>query len=255
MNSNENPEIASIRRMLRELSDLAEHASLTGSLGSGVARAVQRYNAMLERLTHLEAVPTGLFTSLDQGAGYGGLGVECRMLMAHLTPTKEDRQESSSVEIGDPSVLVRLAPFVDSEDLGKLVREHLRRNTRIDMDLLSSIAPFLDSDIMGEIIREQLRASTPPAPPAPPTPPAPPGPTMVYVAPSASNPAPQAVTTDLTPASVAEPGESLESLTARLRDPGLTPDERQSIAMRLAQIAHEEATRDYYTPVTPQLPG
>jgi len=51
--------------MLREIADLAENASLTGSLSSGASKAVQRYNAILRQLVESGTVAKGIFDELN----------------------------------------------------------------------------------------------------------------------------------------------------------------------------------------------
>jgi len=236
--------IAPYARLLRELAELAEHASLTGSLSDGENRAAERYNSVLSYFATEGLVPEGIFTRLAPGCSYGDIGVEARMLLAYVEG-QEKASAPKTEQVFDQGVLVRLAPFVDSGDLGRLVREHMKHNAHFDMNLLTSLAPFLDSGIMGEVIRDQLAQMANPAPapapapaPEPPAAPAAPAPVvnaiMHFSAPESSR--------EIVPAEEEdEDPDSLEALAARLRQPNISNEERQEIAIKLAQIAHEQA--------------
>lgn len=238
-----NPEIETLRQLLKELADLAEHSSLTGSLSQGASRAVQRYNAVLDRLVALGAIPEGLFTPLDASTDYDGLGVEARLLASTLKNEKGAKFKDKGRREGhepDASVIVRLAPFVDSADLTRLVREYRQRNAFFDENLITSLAPFLDRKMLGEIIRDHFMEGEEPEPPAPPEAPRAPEP------PEAPNR--DLATTGRHTLTVTEERrpETLVSLADRLRDPNLSNEERQSIALQLAQIAHIEASEGGY---------
>src|ERR1022692_592404 len=73
-------DIQSCRKLLNEIADMCEHASLTGSLSSGSKRTAQRFNTVLEHLSMTGTVPQGLFTPIPEDADYGEIGVEARML-------------------------------------------------------------------------------------------------------------------------------------------------------------------------------
>jgi hypothetical protein len=150
-------EIKSSRRMLRELADLAEHASLTGSLSDGKARAIARYNALLAHLIQEGILRDGLFTPLGSDSTFGDVGIESRLLATHLGDDGDHRKDKRRGE--DSSVLLRLAPFVDAADLTKLVREQMRCHADFDMDLLTSLAPFLEQSMLGELLHQHLEAA------------------------------------------------------------------------------------------------
>lgn len=172
MNQNSN-EIGGIRRMLREIADMAENATLTGGLSGGAPRAVQRYNAILRQLTAADSVPTGMFDELNmETTDFSQLAVDARLLASYLKGQGENNG-------GDASMLIRLAPFVNREDLEKLVRDQVSAGVQISSSVITALAPFLSADHLGRLIRENLGtagagsnvgpSSTPPTP-TPPTP-------------------------------------------------------------------------------------
>lgn len=171
MNENANEEVRAARRLLNEISQLCEHANLTGSLSGGAKRVALRYNAVLASLVKHQAVDPELFSPIPENAEFGEVGVEARMLAASIRETEAPRAKSGTVK--DPGILIRLAPFIAKEDLSKLVREQLREGAHFDIGILTSLAPFLAKEDMGKLLQEHLRqeAPVPPAPPQPPTPP------------------------------------------------------------------------------------
>jgi len=228
-------EIQSSRRMLGEIADMCEHATLTGGLEGGEARTAQRYNALVKRLTEAQLVPTGLFATLPESAKYGEIGVEAKMLASYL-PSNKQKERSS--ENSDRNIIVRLAPFVHKEELAMLIRDHASKGNGIDVNTLSSLAPFLGSDMLSELLRDHLAKSTaeakvsppqPPSPPTPPTPPTPPVSTQVNPESSLSLVIPQ---TNL-PETIGERTETVEDLLALLKSPYLSDEEGAAAVERL----------------------
>jgi len=193
--------------MLREIADLAENASLTGSLSTGAPRAVQRYNAVLRQLVESGDVPKGIFDELNvETADFGQFGVDARLLASYIKGRDSDNGSVGS----DASVLIRLAPFIRGEDLAALIKEHIQKGAHISSNVITALAPFLGSDQLGQLVREHLVSDN--APKAPEVPPAP-------VAPS---------------------GESLGELAAQLMRPELSREDRDRIAARLAELAGQQ---------------
>ncbi len=216
-------------RLLRELASLAEEASLTGGLGDGAPHAAKRYNAILKYHVAQGQVPDGLFSPLPDTAGYGQIGIESRMLAAFLDSDEENNKGKGKAS-KDASVLVRLAPFVDSADLAELVKEYVRDGTSVDAGVLTALAPFMQSADLGHLIRRHL--SNRPGAPEPPSKPDRPRQPEAAAAPAQR---------DLVAAERTPVRPSLEDLSAQLRRPDLTQEERQAIAIQLAEIAHEQA--------------
>lgn len=204
----------SARKLLREIGELSEHASLTRSMQGGAPRVAERYNAVLRFLIREGQVPADLFNELDpMKTNFDELGVEARMLIAFVSEDKKSKKE-------DFGPVVALAPFLNSSDLAQMIREKMDQGIDLADDLLPALAPFLESETLGELIRR--RTNTPKPAPSP-------------------SPSPQpAASNSLVPV---DNSESLESLAIRLRDPELPQEARAQIALRLAQIAHEEASQ------------
>lgn len=219
MNENPNFDPESIRSLLKEIAELCEHASLTGAYAGGAHRVLIRYNAILEHLLEAKAIPADMFEMLPPNTGYGEIGVEARMLASFVKGSgKKDRDRDHSPR-GDTSVLIRLAPFVKSEDLATMVRQQIQAGDAMDMNLITQLAPFLDRDMLSEILQDHLRP-TPPAPPEPPAPPAP----VVYE--------------PLVPHAPARE-ERISVLVERLKDPTLSHIEQAEILDRLRSLPSE----------------
>lgn len=226
MNENASNEIAACQSLLREIAELCENASLTGSLSGGAGRVGQRYNALLGRLTAQGAVPQDLFSPIPEGAGYGEIGVEARMLAGYLKQEKKKDKRS-----GDPGILVRLAPFVSREDLANLIRQHWEQGTGVDMDTITHLAPFLAQEDLGKLLSSHFQAHVASEKPEPPTPPAPPAaPAEAPTRPSGSEPtmhfneAPR------------NPEDRLGVLLERLKDPRLSDAERLDLIERVRAL-------------------
>jgi hypothetical protein len=202
MNQSGNDNMA-LRRMLREIADLAENASLTGGLASGAPRAIRRYNAVLGQLVESGSVPKGIFEELNpETSDYGQLGVDARLLASYL------KGQGESNGNGDTSMLIRLAPFIRGEDLALLVKEHISKGSEISSNVITALAPFLGSEMLGELIRGRM-VSAPAEAAAAPTPPTPP---------------------------TAQHAESLQELLDQLRQPELSSEDRQRIATKIAAL-------------------
>jgi hypothetical protein len=161
--SDQNQEIQSCINLLREIADICEHASLTGSFHDGTRRTILRYNSTLTKLTELDAVKDGFFEVLPESATFGDVGVEARMLVSYVAGKDKSAKHKRKGGDGDSNLLIRLAPFVDAADLGMMVREHLKQGLTLDMDNLAQLAPFLDRETLGAMVREALSAEGKPA--------------------------------------------------------------------------------------------
>jgi len=233
--SNTTIEPRSIYRMLREMGDLAEHSSLTGSLSSGASQLAERYNRILELVTRQELVPTGMFSPVSTNqADYGSIGVESRMLAAYLSGSKERMREEDEY---DYSEVMQLAPFLKSSDLGEMIREIITQGNRPPKKLLASVAPFLSQSDLGEFMRVVAKPFKPPvAPETPAAPTQPPAPsTNLTTVPEAKD------DFSLTVASqeIAEmyQKETIQSLAQELQNPELGNDERAQIAAKILELS------------------
>lgn len=213
MNERAITETERLRSLLNEIAELCEGASLSGSFEGGASRVAERYNAVLNRLLSIEALPADLFSPLPSTAGFAEVGVEARMLAGYFR----------SDERGDrgQSLIVRLAPFVDSRDLAKLIREGRESGMEVDPETLAHIAPFLGKEELGDLLRGHFERRKPPTPPAPP---APPHQEERFPVPHAPHP----------------PARTLGSLLDRLEHPGLTEEERSAILGQIRAITGGE---------------
>ena len=227
-------DIESCKRLLNEIADLCDHASLTGSLSSGAKRTAQRYNTVLAHLVNGGSVPSGLFTEVPEDSDFGEIGVEARMLASYFKSNKfKDKGRDRDRDDHERSVLMRLAPFVRQEELGMLVREQRGKGAPLDMETLTHLAPFLGQDILSELLREHLSKPAPTESPRSPAPPQPtPSPAPVQV------PAPTLVqTADLTLQPVSTASDSLEDLLNLLKSPYLSDEERTNLVDQVKALS------------------
>jgi hypothetical protein len=218
-------------RLLREIGELSEEASLTGNLKGGARAAVDRYNMILRYLIVSGQVPDEMFNILPDDTTFAQLCVESRLLVSFIEPPKQNKFKGDKSNV-DSNLLLRLAPFVEREDLTALLKEYLHDNGSVDTGMIANLAPFLDSRMLGQLLREQFARKEPTSPPASPA-----QPEERHQA--ATRPAPEAdrepvslgreiVAADSTPVRV-----SLSDLAERLRRPGITQEEQEELAYRL----------------------
>ncbi|MDR3688458.1 MAG: hypothetical protein P4L46_03705 [Fimbriimonas sp.] len=234
---NQENDVQACKRLLEEIAEMCDHASLTGSLSTGAKRTAMRYNSILARLVDSGEVPEGLFGTLPDSADYGEIGVEARMLASYFRRDKS-KDKRGDRDGGDANILMRLAPFVRQEELGMLIREQRLKGAPLDIHMVSNLAPFLGQDILSDLIREHM--STPnvvtPASPTPPTPPAVANPN---VSPQpVSSPQPQVNSSDRTLQPVHANGDSLDDLLALLKSPYLSDEERLDLVERVRALSH-----------------
>src|SRR5260370_17019293 len=80
-------ELRRIVRMLEKTASMAEHASLTGSMGGGKDVAVRSYNSVLEHLASLGEIPAPLFPPPPADANLDSPGLPRAQLPPSLSPT------------------------------------------------------------------------------------------------------------------------------------------------------------------------
>jgi hypothetical protein len=146
------------KRLLTEIAELCDHASLTGSMSTGAKRTAERYNAVLAKLTEAGQVAPGLFSPVPDSADFGEVGVEARMLSGFLgdDSKNKDRHRGRDHDGGERSVIIRLAPFIGQAELNQLVREHTRSGAGFDVNTITALAPFLGQEYLSELVRENL---------------------------------------------------------------------------------------------------
>jgi hypothetical protein len=220
MNDNQSLDVDAARSMLKEIADMCENASLTGSLSGGSGRVVLKYNAIVNQFTQSGTLPASMFTTLPESANFGEIAVEARMLSGYL---RKDQRRNGN---GESSILMRLAPFVSPEDLASLVREHLQGGGQFDLHNLTHLAPFLNKEDISRLVGAHMRTpSTPPAP-AEPAPPAAPEPVAVAPVATPEPPAAPAPSRD----------ERVSVLLERLKNPRLSDDERAELVDRIRSL-------------------
>src|SRR5712691_2306694 len=77
-------ELRRIVRMLEKTASMAEHASLTGSMGGGKEVAVRSYNSVVEHLASIGEIPAGLFPPLPADANLDSAGIVSAQLAEYL---------------------------------------------------------------------------------------------------------------------------------------------------------------------------
>ncbi len=82
-------QISHMRRMLEKTTQIAEHASVSGSFKNGAGFAVQQYNSWLRSLEEMEAVPVGFFVTLPEDSCFDTVGVACAILASYLQGSEE----------------------------------------------------------------------------------------------------------------------------------------------------------------------
>ena len=134
---------------------------------------MKRYNAVVERLEVIEALPVGMFPKLEEDANFGQLGAEATLLSGYL---KDMVEEEAELVFGGPPTkgpdlgpLVALAPFLGSKELSQLVRERFPRAkvagqdedegseaTLPDLKTIVSLAPHMKSADLADLLRSYI---------------------------------------------------------------------------------------------------
>ena len=212
----EQTEISEIVSILKELGRIAEHASLSGAFEDGGPSLARKYNSIFKLAESKNYVMQGVFSPVSETASMAEVGIEAKLLASSLE--SRNKKEGASAA-ADPSLLVRLAPFVESEDLSDLIRRQIQSGTSFSADIIASIAPFVESKALGELLRSATDIA--------PTPPEPPKPPLAEVP-----PVPEPVTMSI-------PKKSREELVALLENPHLSREQKMEIAMELADLADQ----------------
>ncbi len=88
-------EIKNIGNLLAITAEVAEQAGLTGVYEGGARRCALQYNASVQRLETLGAIPTGFFQPLSEEAGFGEVGVACAQLASYLGVVSPESEAAS----------------------------------------------------------------------------------------------------------------------------------------------------------------
>lgn len=247
--------IKAMLKVLGELADMSEHATLTGAMGSGLARAVDRYNSVLRELAQQGAVPKDMFAPLPVDATFGDLAVDARLLRAYIKEGSENGCGGSGRFAPEKNLILRLAPFADSSDLRELVDSYLAKGSPVDAGLIESLAPFLDSEHLGVLIRKiakqghdvtvdvNVKAAprAPVAPVAPNEPAAPASPAPIHRTVSIEQVEQEADERELDALVHHDvPIEDrMRALTDRMRDPATSPEEFEELSAEVLRLKRE----------------
>ncbi len=77
-------ELKGLFHMLEHTAKIAEDAALTDTFTDGETRCITQFNNVLTRLNSLDAVPEGLFDTLDPDASFSQVAIACHQLAAYL---------------------------------------------------------------------------------------------------------------------------------------------------------------------------
>lgn len=165
--SDSKKELRQICSLLKELADLAEHASLTGALEGGSRRAARRYNAIVEHLEERDIIPEGVFQPLDEDQdGYDAVGIESKLLLGYIREEREEGDEEPGVapfegkrkkrRKPDFEFILGLAPFMDRRDVGRMVRAAVKGKQNVEPGFIMGLAPFMDRDEIARLVREHM---------------------------------------------------------------------------------------------------
>lgn len=170
-------EIRRMLRLLRQMTELAEHVEQTGSFESGAHNSVKRYNAIVEHLEEHGAIPEEMFPGLEEDSGFGQLGAEATLLANYLQDLVDEEDNPTPKRGTDPKQdfgwLLGMAPFLEKTELTNLVRAHFagkpappaeptpaseKTSSPLEPDLamLVEVAPHVDSKTLGEMVRTCL---------------------------------------------------------------------------------------------------
>lgn len=172
-------ELKRIHRLLRQMAETVEHASLTGSLQQGGGQAIQQYNSIVARLEQIGEIPAGFFPPLTPDIPFDGIGIAAGNLAAYIEDAIEEENPQSnggsdrehrvdspsfSVNIGGP---VTLGDLESLRSLGDILRNNMP-------DWIKDKLPGKEGEEKTvDVTAEPTGATASPAP-APPAPPAPP---------------------------------------------------------------------------------
>ncbi|SRR5579884_190432 len=183
-----NVEMRRIFRMLREISDMAQHASVTGFLKQGRQTAMNRYNAILSHLEQSGLVPGGLFRPLSPDASFDELNIESRLLASYIEDDvkrlqREQRgeQRANRNAFADPRDIEEVLEEVrELKELKEAVEESLpgllERGAGAKEEVLAELQELRDlrasiSEMLPEVVGQRAARPEPPVPPTPPAPP------------------------------------------------------------------------------------
>jgi hypothetical protein len=163
-------------RLLRQTAEFAEHVEQTGSFQSGARNSVKRYNAIVEHLEEEDIIREDMFPRLEEDeSDFGQLGAEATALANYLDDIgdEEEKPATGGPKGKDFGWLLGLAPFLERDELSKLVRSHFTGQAPFpvppappkeeadssqgpDLKTIIGLAPHIDKKTLGEMVRACL---------------------------------------------------------------------------------------------------
>jgi hypothetical protein len=127
MNREPEAELRRIVRMLEKTAQMAEHASLTGTLAGGQAYAVRSYNSILKHLTDTGEVPAALFPPLPEEASIDEVGIASTQLAGYLQAGLSESVagaagKDAGMKLGDGNVFFNIGSL---DEIAATIRENL----------------------------------------------------------------------------------------------------------------------------------
>jgi hypothetical protein len=223
-------------QLLLQLSEMANHSTLVGTLPNGGRAAARQYNNMLRFLQREGAVPPDLFPELpEETASMDDVGVMAQQVALWAKRTRTQPGGFNFNLTGGPNIDLG----ADLKDLGATIRAHLP-------DWMRGEAP-------------PPWGPTPPTPPTPPVSPVPPVAPAPPVGPatSATYSAKSAVTVRLTPdagsqdetaqtlaqvqAEMARVSAQMGAVAQQMGSPDLSAEGRAGLAQELTRLSQEQS--------------
>ena len=161
MNEDKEPTIDVARRILAELAEMTEHASLTHGLRGGERAAAQAYNRVLATFAASGALPGNMFEPVDpESVEFGSLGVQCRLLLSVVSSSPKPKGEGSdgrALRRGRSPSRPSLTPTTSES----MVMERLGESERSGPERPASSRSRRSSTVgcMGQIVRRQHEAT------------------------------------------------------------------------------------------------
>jgi hypothetical protein len=128
MNREPEAELRRIVRMLEKTEQLAQNASLTGSLAGGKDFAIRSYNSVLHHLSETSEIPSAIFPPLADSASIDDVGFASAQLAEYLREGLPESQQTAGQSgqpgriLGDGNVLFKIGSL---GEIAELVRENL----------------------------------------------------------------------------------------------------------------------------------
>jgi hypothetical protein len=139
--SESNVEVRRIRRLLKTTVELAEQASLTGSLQKGVKNSVYQFNTILTHLEQAGVIPAGFFRPMDEDATFDEVGVASAQLASFLGDDDEEAERGTTYQ-GPKYNIIN-----NNNNNGREGRDRRPRDAAEEHEILESIVGAEDPTI------------------------------------------------------------------------------------------------------------